>query len=434
MVMNKTPDQLIALLIVFALHLIFSLEVEADNSVHTTRTAILSNTTTTVSNVQILAPKSVTQLEENLSPVIARVHSLEPFTIEILDELKQEGEILYDPRPFTKPSKYSADDLKGLQSGDIILANTYLHLYEAGELAIGTGIKNIKKLDRTARAKYAGKGVLLYYAPVRNSPNSYLTIYRDGTVLCHDLPGNDMGNKHLTAAKLNRLKTLYFAGQINHTPSDPSINEYGPGLFLFIDRNQKLDVKNPSARLQTFLARLDSLIESYVQSSTYRIRYIKRVAIKDWQYADILPLDLAAGENGDVYREQNLERLSRIKPSPAFFKEAEDYDRGRGDFYRYKDKIYSFTFGSCTYIPTGSWACFRATELPYGKLKDNYWGYTEWPSHLGIRLSAVPQQGLDIPKREYYKNREFYSSLLLGSRFRYREGDNLLLGVQVNYR
>jgi hypothetical protein len=432
--MNKTLDQLIALLMVLALHLIFSLEVEADNSSHTTRTAILSNTTTTVSNVGILTLTSVSQLEESLSTVIARVHSVEPFTIEVLDDLKQKDEILYYPRPFIKPSKYSADDLKGLQSGDVILADTYSHLYDASELALGTGIKNIKKLNRRARVRYAMKGILLYYAPVRNSPNSYLTIYRDGIVLCHGMPGNEMANKHLTEAKLNRLKSAYFAGQINHISSDTSITEYGPGLFLLIDRNQRLDVKNPSARLQGFLARLDSMIESYIQSATYRIRYIKRVAIKDWVYAEILPLDLAGGENGDVYLNQNIERLSRIKASPAFFKEAEDYDRGEGNFYRYKGKLYSFTFGACTDKPTGSWSCVRVAELPYGRLRDNYWGYTEWPNHLGVRLSAVPQQGLDIPKTEYYKHREFYTSLLWGSRFRYREGDCLFLGVQVNYR
>jgi hypothetical protein len=362
------------------------------------------------------------------------VHSIEPFTIEILDDLKQRDEILYYPRPFIKPSKYSIEDLKGLQSGDVILADTYSHPYDAGELALGTAIKNIEKLSPTAKARYARKGILLYYAPVRNSPNSYLTVYRDGTVLCHDLPGNEMANKHLTPAQLHRLTREYFSGQINHMPSDPAINEYGPGLFLFIDRNQKLDVKNPSARLQTFVARLDSIIERYIQSATYRVRYMKRVVIKDWQYADILPLDLAAGEKGKLYLAENFERLSGIRPLPSFFKEAEDYDRGRGDFYRYKYKIYSFTFPICTNKLTGSWACFRATELPYGELKDNYWGYKEWPSDLGLKLSTVPQQGLDIPKTEYYKHREFYKSLLLGSNFRFREGDYLFQGVQVNYR
>ena len=392
---------------------------------HTTLALIL----VVLASVQL----SLAQIELILTPVIARVHSVAPFTIEILDELNQKAEILYQPRPLLKPTKYPADQLKGLESGDLIQANVYSHLYDAGELAIGTGIKDIKKLDRSAKASYASKGVLLYYAPVRNSPNSYLTIYRDGTVLCHDTPGNEMANKHLSEAELKALKRDYFAGQIDQIPSDPSIND-GPGLFLFIDRNQKLDVKNPSVRLRTFLARLDSMIEGYIRDSTYRIRYIKRVAIKDWQYGDILPLDLAGGGDGRSYLDQNMERLSRIKAPPAFFKEAEDYDRGEGNFYLYKGKLYWFTFPQCTIAPTGSWACVRVAELPYGKLRDDVWGYTQWPSHLGLKLSAVPEQGLDIPKEEYDKHREFYNSLLLGSRFRYREGDYLFLGVQVNYR
>lgn len=433
MVKNRIQDALIALSIAFALVLSFSLQVDADDLSPTTCTVIASNATAIVSSIGILATSSVTQLEASFSRVIARVHSVEPFTIEFLDDLTQKDEILYNPRPFIEHMRSSADDLKGLQRGDVILADTYSYSYGSVELAIGIGIKNIRKLNRAARVRFEKKGVLLYYAPVRNSPTSYLTVYRDGTVLCQDMPGNGISNKHLTKAELNGLKSEYFVQQINRIPSDAGISEYGPGIFLSVDHYQKLDINNPPAKFETFLARLNSMIESYVQSATYRIKYIRRADIKDWQYGDILPLDLAADENGRAWLNQNLEKLSRIKPSPAFFKEAEDYDKGRGDFYHYKGKIYSFTFPICTDRPTGSWACFRAAELPYGKLRDNYWGYKVWPSDFGVRLSAVPNEGLDISKDEYYKHKVFYTSLLLGSRFTYREGDYLFQGVQVNY-
>lgn len=375
------------------------------------------------------------QFVQSDSPIIARVLSTDPFIIETVEDPTSGSSEFYNPRPISRNIKHSPDEIKELRYGDIISASVYSHLYDAGELALGTGIRNIRKLDEQAKSKYNKKGFLIYYARLTNSPNSYLTIYRDGTVLCHDTPGNFITNRVLSNGELKKLISEFAAEGIDHLPSETKLKDYDPALISSIGKYQQLDLTNLPPNLKRFLARLDSLVEGYINDATYRISYYRRFVIKDWPYENIIALDEITDTFGTAYRYKHQVRLSQIKPSTSLMEEAVETCKDSCVLYQYKNKLYAFYLSvSCTDGTTGTWACFRATELSFGKIdSETNWGYIDWPTDLGLRLSTVSNDGLDIPADEYRKHSAFYKPLLIGSRFMYREGNYIYQGIGTRY-
>ena len=373
--------------------------------------------------------------QERTSPIIARVLSTDPFIIETVEDLTNGKGAFYAPRPINRNIKYSPDEIKQLQYGDIISANVYSYLYDAGELALGTGIKNVRRLGQQAKSKYNEAGFLIYYLRLTNNPNSYVTIYRDGTVLCHDTAGNYITNKTLSNGELKKLILEFAAEGIDHLPSDSKLKESDPSLISSIGKYQQLKLTNPSPNLKRILERLDALIEGYISKATYRISYFRRFVIKDWPYENIIALDEITDSFGNAYRYKHQVRLSEIKPSTSFMEEAVETCKDSCVLYRYKNKLYAFyLFETCTDGTAGTWACFRATELSFGKIDSNTnWGYIDWPSNVGLKLNAVGKDGLDIPADEYTKHSAFYTQLLFGSRFMYKQGDYIYQGVNTRY-
>ena len=234
------------------------------------------------------------------SPIIARVLSTDPFIFETLEDPTNGRSALYTPRPISGNIKHSPDEIKHLRYGDIISATVYSYLTAGRELGIGTGITNVRRLDQQAKSEYSKTGFLIYYLRLTNNPNSYLTIYRDGTVLCHDTPGNYITNKVLSKGELRKLVVEFAAEGIDDLPSESTLKETDPTLISSIGRYQQLDLTNPSPNLKRFLARLDTLIEGYISEATYRISYYRRFLIKDWPYANIIALDEITDSFGDA--------------------------------------------------------------------------------------------------------------------------------------
>lgn len=365
--------------------------------------------------------------------VIARVLSTDPFIVEIIKDPTRG--ILYDPRPVIRNIKHVPEEISQLGYGDVISASVYAYQYAAEEMGFGTGFRNIRKLNEQTKSRYARKGFLFHYARVTNSPNSYLTIYRDATVLCHDTPGNYFTNKVLSNRELKRLLSEFTAAGINRLPSETNLKDFSPALISSVGRCQQLNITNPSPNLKRFLSRLDSLIERYINSATYRISYYRRFVIKDWPYESILPLDEITDTFGDAYRYKHRDRLSRIKPPASLIEETSETCKDYCVLYRYKNKVYGVNLlASCSDGTAGTWACFRVVQLSFGKIDNTTnWGYVDWPSELGLRLEDVPKAGLDIPAGEYRKHREFYTRLLYGSRFMYKDGNYIYQGVSTRY-
>ncbi len=379
--------------------------------------------------------ESTTQLSQRDSPIVARVLSTDPFLIETVEDPTKGSSAFYAPRPISRNIQHSTAEIMQLRYGDIITGRVYSYLYDAGELALGTGIRNIRKLGEQAKAKYNKKGFLLSYARLTNTPNSYLTIYRDGTILCQDTPGNYIENKILSNDELKKLISEFEAEGINDLPFEAKLKEFDPALISSIGKYQQLGLANPSPNLKRFLARLDSLIDKYINSATYRITYYRRFLIKDWPYENIIALDEITDSFGNDYRYKHQARLSLIKPSASFIEETVETCKDSCFLYQYKNKLYAFyLLNSCTDETGGTWACFRATELAFGKIDSTTnWGYIDWPTDVGVRLSEIPKDGLDIPADEYIKHSAFYTRLLTGSRFMYKEGNYIYQGINTLY-
>ncbi len=372
------------------------------------------------------------QIAQSEWPIIARVLSTNPFSVEPVEDPKNPGGAVHAPRPVNRDIKHSAEEVKHLRYGDIISADVYSYFSGGDELGLGTGFRNIRRLGAIAKQKYENTGFLICYTPVRSGSGSYVTIYRDGTVLCQDTPGNYITNRTLSAGELKKLSLVYFSEHIDLLPSVETLKEYDPTVVLSFGKYQRLDVASPTANLKRFLSRLDSMFEEYIQSATYRISYYRRFLVKDWAYQEIIPIDET--DDYTAYRYKHRERLSQIRPSPSFLKEAAASCQESCALYRYKGNIYGFEFANCSDGTTGTLACFQAYEVPFGTIsKQTNWGYMGWPDELGARLSNVPVEGLDIPADEYLKHREVYTALLRGSRFLYKEGDYIYQGVNTRY-
>ena len=379
--------------------------------------------------------RAPTQLVQSGSTIIARVLSTDPFIIENVAGLTSGRKESYSPRPVIRDLQTSPEETRPLREGDIISATLYSYLVGGEELGLATGIRNIRRLGEQAKSEYSKKGLLIFYARVTNSPNSYLTIYRDGTVICQDTPGNYITNKQLSEDELRKLTLEFEAAGIDHIASAKNLKEYDPALVSSIGKYHQLELQSPLPNLKRFLAQLDSLIEGYIDKATYRISYYRRFVIKDWPYENIIALDEITDAFGDAYRYKHQVRLSRIKPSASFMAEAVETCKDSCVLYRYKNKIYAFYLSlTCSDGTTGSWACFRATELQFGKIDSaTNWGYIDWPINLGLKLNTIGMGGLDIAAREYTKNPAFYKRLLNGSGFMYKEGNYIYQGINTRY-
>ena len=384
----------------------------------------------------------------------ARVMSVKPFIVEFLNP---PGTVIssIDARTIsiTEISKVSSDEIEGFQFGDIITGRSCTRMLsqcDGGNLHNVVGVisekdyggkrlinelRDLKKLDRTAKERYKNEGLLFLYTPdySKESALPRLLINRDGSVLLKNGYGDEIKNKQLSKSELNNLIKEYESTSLDKNSPDLSVNQFGSGLVTAISKYQTINVGKPPINAQRFLQQLEALINNYLQKAIYHISYLGRSQIKDWEYGDILPLDQAANLNGSFWS-LNGERLSKLRPPPAFFKEANyQYGTSKSIVYRYENEIYNFQFGQCTTYPTGTWGCSQTWKLVRAKVRDyQNITYDQWSNNSQLRLNQIPKEGLDIPATEFFRHREFYTSLFGGSNVLYQEG-NYLYGLNVTY-
>jgi len=232
-----------------------------------------------------------------------------------------------------------------------------------------------------------------------------------------------------------RLIRAAYDAHLDRLVSDERLDEYAPGLMLSVNKYQQFRLTNPLPGVKSFAGVLDDLIERYIQTATYHIAYYRRFTIKEWPYADIVPLDVIGDDLGSNYRDANRTRLAHLRPPTSFMTEVAATCRHGCAVYQYKNKIYSFNFTECSDGTTGTWGCWQAGEIPTERLSPTtQWGYINWPNDLGIKLERVPTGGVDVPPSEYAKHREFYTALLQRSRFMYKDGHYIFQSVMTTYR
>ena len=405
---------------------------------------------------------------------VARVINTDPFTIEYLDDWYRHqphrGNQDYQIGVTTNPQAES-ENVKKFKIGDII----------KGEICISYGIRdcpisrvpdqnqlklklvnpefeppllepelslppsiaiNLKKLGEGYKIRYQRKGFLLSYKPRSTNIVTSLNIFRDGTT---DLASYDAGwiRRSLSQDELAAIERAFFASQADKIETSKTNEYFKLQLSTVFGRYRNLLIDESSKESNKFISLLDNLIKKQVRDATYRINYMWRYSIKDWQFGDILPLDEAV-DTHPKYLMQHWKRLSETKASTEFFEEAKDrYGYGMNlTFYRYKGRLYSFEFPICTDRPTGSWACFRLNEVGKPLADGRVWmNFEEWPKDLRIKLEDIPRdglidnsnrfgKGLDVPKSDLEKHSEFFVRFL-HERPSYREGDYIYYGLKV---
>ena len=365
--------------------------------------------------------------------IVARVLNTSPFVVEVFDMQNQTNDVIgslgIQEGMFVDTGE--KDKLSQLKFNDIITANLYGFTYASVELAFGTAIKDIQKIDNpnyfNSPNVFANRsGTLLRYTPSNTNSNGFLLVFNDGKVFYRDNNNNTFTDKTLSASELNDILKQFAVVNFDKLSTDFETSLYSPMLVLACNRYQKIPLTGNLSNVQPIIAELDKVIDSYRSNAKYSISYNKKYVIKDWQYSSIVQLDQA---NNISFRQQNKDKLSKIKPSPGFYKEVQDFNT----FYRYGGKLYGVYFGSCVDGTAGTWACFGAEELTSQTTGGRR--YNIWPSELSVKLKDISPSGADIPIEEYKAHKDFYDKLLTwDDNLLFLDGDMLYQRLSVSLR
>ena len=335
--------------------------------------------------------------------IIARVLSISPFVIEIYDRQIATSDFFdtmgIEEDIFVDTSE--KDKLKQLKFNDLITADLYGFTYPSIELAFGNAINNIQKVETpnyfsaSPNPFVNRSGTLIRYSSPDTNRNGVLLIFNNGKTFYRDNNSNIFFDKILTKFELNDLLKQFSKSDFDKIPADLETSFSDPSLVLVCSRYQKILLNNNITNLKPILTKLDKIIEDYHSNAKYIISYDRKRAIKEWEYASIVPLDQA---NSITFRQQNKERLSKIK-EPDELKSGSDKtytisNAYSSNYYRYNGKIYGIYFGACVDGTAGTWACFGAEELENRKSGGRH--YELWPTELSINLGYIVVTGRDM--------------------------------------
>jgi hypothetical protein len=301
---------------------------------------------------------------------------------------------------------------------------------------------NLKRLGKQYEYKYRRNGFLLAYRPDPRNLIQSMTIYRDGTVDIGTIGAGGL-RRQLSEDDLKTLEEAFFADGTDKIESSKSEEYFKLGLTTVFGKYRSFVVDQATKKDIAFTSLLDDLIQKQIRTAIYTINYRWRFLIKDWKYGDTLPLDKAVDSK---YRFEHWNALSKIKlPTELWAEARERYDEVNLHWYRYKGGLYTIQFGTCTDGSTGTWACYLAAGG--GKPADDgsVWGiFDEWPKDLQLKLADIPRdglinsssqsgKGLDVPRSDTEKHREFFGHLFIGGTdgASYREGEYIYSGLKV---
>lgn len=370
---------------------------------------------------------------EKSGEIIARVLNTDPFIVEVLDS-KPYPSYVFDGLGIQEGlfiSQSEKDKIQSLKFNDIISGNLYGFTYASVELAFGTAIRDIKKIDGQI-SYFSGSpnpfanrsGTLIRYTPTTTNSNGFILIFNDKKVFYRDNNNNIFADKQLTEKELEDLLALFSQTKFNDIASDFSVSRYSPSLSLICNRYQLIPLNQNSSNLKPITDKLNSIIDSYRSEATRKLTYNKKYTIKNWEYDSIVPLDEA---NKITFRQENKTRLSQMKPSESLKKEVDEFNT----YYRYKEKIYSVYFGSCVDGSAGTWGCFGAEELKTEVSGGRH--YKIFPQELSVKLKDVSAGGTKVSKEEYLAHKDFYDTLLTWQdNLLFLEGDYLYQRLWVS--
>lgn len=204
--------------------------------------------------------------------IIARVLNAEPFIVEVIDS-KPHPSYVFDGLGIQEGlfvSQSEKDKIQSLKFNDIISGNLYGFTYASVELAFGTAIKDIKKIDgqidyfNGSPNLFANRsGTLIRYTPTTTNSNGFVLIFNDRKVFYRDNNNNIFTDKQLTEKELDDLLKLFSQTKFNDISSDFSVSRYFPSLSLICNRYQPISLNQNESNLKLITNKLDSIIDSY---------------------------------------------------------------------------------------------------------------------------------------------------------------------------
>lgn len=397
---------------------------------------------------------------------VARVVDTDPFTVEYVDRSSYHSDPTYKMDRYQNAVSVSPqaqyEDVKKFKLGDMIsgehcnyaLMNCPPEViplregrWDRDHSTAGLRIPpdfaiNLKKIPNKYKTKYARTGMLLYYKPHEDNIVRSMSIFRDGTLFINTHYAGGIRRK-LSASELRRIEKAFFDSGSDQLSTSTSSDYFKYSLTTIFGKNRNVQIDYSSRTAKPFVQVLDGLIAMQLRKADYRITYRWRFEIKDWQYGDTLPLDQAA-DSGYDYIRRNRDRLSKLLVPKQFYEENKNANGSTVSrfVYRFKGKLYHFSFASCTDRPTGSWGCYFAHRLGKIDTKGIVIGdHDEWPSDLKTKLHDIPSDALltsdhylgkamPIEQEDVAKHREFYKGLL-GATAEFREGNFIYAHVRV---
>lgn len=394
---------------------------------------------------------------------IARVIEVQPFTLEYVDDWyrhqKYGGGVGFgiDVNPHSRNENVGRFKIGDLIAGEfcyVPLGNCPPSTVRASEefdaSSESDGIRlpptiaiNLRKLNGRHRDKYARAGNLIQYKLPENSLVRSLHIYRDGLVTI-DTHASGGTSARLSLGELRQLENAFVESRSDRIGAAKA-NVFDASLLTVFGKLRTVWLDPVTNGPNSFFGSLQKIIERLLDRAEYRITYRWRFKITDWQYGNVFPLDEAA-KPGYEFIVKNRDRLSLLRPPEHFYEDAKERQGEVAKFfYRFKGKLYGFSFATCTDRATGSWGCFFANEVGKrdgtGKL---FAAFDEWPEKLGVSLDQIPEEGrisshqrlgngVAIPSSDFALHRKFYSQFLR-SNGSFREGDFVYVDVTIWFK
>ncbi len=434
--MNKSPRQIIfAVIAILVLNATFVFSQETK-----------SNLTTQVKNERWF---------------IAQVISSEPFVLEYLDSWnsqKQKTSSSYSKHIFSvgEVNDIEPEIKKKFKRGDILIGELCIpefdgdcgkikteenseHILDSQSgivLRLDSKIINLRKVGKSEKKKYKGRGFLFRYSPedrkIRN-----LSVFRDGTVVIIDYFGGLL-SRRLSKKQTSSLVKDYLRKRIHQLPYNEKLHIQMPGLISSVSNYQKIEFENAPNELKKFTTRLDNLIESIFKSAEYKINYRWKHHIKVWEFGDILPLDKLVTDK-KTYFETNQKQIAKnVRLKTVLENAHNEYREKELSLFLYNGIIYEISFLPCKSELAFSIDCFQVWEVR--DVKENYDStrtskvFWNWSEKVLFDLKDIPKAGLDISKSEFTKHKDYYSTFQYASSRIYKEGEYIYSGIYINYR
>lgn len=368
-------------------------------------------------------------LEGTEGTIIARVLSTSPFIVEVYDIDPFPGYV-FDWLGIQDGYALAKDEVtrvEALQFGDLIKADFFQYLYDAGELAIGTGLTDVQKIDGTptyfkedvrSEPFVNRSGTLIRYIA---QDGRRLILFNDGRMYYRSiLESSVISRQSLSKDEMDALLTVFGDSGFDKLGGE-NLYMSNPSVTLLCSRFQQVPIAGNETSLKPVLDVVETIVAELEMQFEYKISYEERkeITIRPWPFEEVaigalsglhdeaLAHYRATGrvdEDHIVYTELHQEFLDqvpkRLPPVTSLV------------YFTENGKLYSVSLGECLpdapVCKENTFYVLAAREIkePAGDVLGP--GIKLWPKTSPLDLSKIPPGGMVLDTAEYEAIRIFY--------------------------